>query len=64
MVIIMVHVLAGLGTPDPSVTGALTSAAPDILATLLAAGALGVGISVGVIGLRKGFTFFRSLIKI
>jgi hypothetical protein len=49
---------------DPEVVTALTTGSANLLPTLMAAGAIGVGVSVGVIGLKKGFAFFRSLIKV
>lgn len=49
---------------DPEVVAAITTGSASLLPTLMAAGALGVAVSIGVIGLKKGFAFFRSLIKV
>ena len=49
---------------DPAVLAALTGGADTLALTLAAAGALGVGVSIGLIGLKKGFAYFRTLIKI
>lgn len=57
--------LSSLATAvDPEVVSALTTGSANLLPTLMAAGGIAVAVSIGVIGLKKGFTFFRGLIKV
>ncbi len=56
--------MTSVGTPDPAVVSALTDGSTSLAPTLAAAGALAVGVSIGLIGLKKGFAYFRGLIKV
>lgn len=48
---------------DPDVVSVITTGAANLLPTLMAVGGVAVGVSIGVIGLKKGFGFFKGLIK-
>lgn len=51
-----------MSTPTDTV-GVITSGTADLLPTLLSVGGIAVGVSAGVLGLKKGWGFFSKMIK-
>jgi hypothetical protein len=50
-------------TTAPDFVAPLTAAVADFGPQLLGLGVIGIGISLGIFGLRKGWTVLRGLVK-
>jgi len=55
------HALVPFATGD--VSSVITTATADLLPTLLSVGGIAIGVAAGILALRKGWGFFKGLVK-